>query len=119
MKFEGSGSKGTRVIERKRSVTDGQTARRTDGQGKNNMSPPEGGDIMIEAQLSFVAVNNQQFLQSQVRLFLFKMTLNTRSFQYFKSTTTFHMYVLVPHLCLLSYGLYRLNLPFARLGTDL
>ena len=39
MKFEGSGSKGTRVIERKRSVTDGQT----DRQGKNNMSPPEGG----------------------------------------------------------------------------
>ena len=31
MKFEGSGSKGTRVIERKRSVTDGQTDRRTDG----------------------------------------------------------------------------------------
>jgi len=43
MKFEGSGSKGTRVIERKQSVTDGQTARQTDGQGKNNMSPPEGG----------------------------------------------------------------------------
>jgi len=43
MKFEGSGSKGTRVIERKRSVTDGQTDRRTDGRGKNNMSPPEGG----------------------------------------------------------------------------
>jgi len=43
MKFEGSGLKGTRVIERKRSVTDGQTDRRTDGQGKNNMSPPEGG----------------------------------------------------------------------------
>jgi len=50
MKFEGSGSKGTRVIERKRSVTDGQTDGRTDGrtdrqpdgQGKNNMSPPEG-----------------------------------------------------------------------------
>ena len=39
MKFEGSGSKGTRVIERKRSVTDGQ--------GKNNMSTPEGGDIII------------------------------------------------------------------------
>jgi len=39
MKFEGSGSKGTQVIERKRSVTDGQTDgrtdRRTDGQGKN------------------------------------------------------------------------------------
>ena len=32
MKFEGSGSKGTRVIVRKRSGTDGQTARRTDGQ---------------------------------------------------------------------------------------
>jgi len=32
MKFEGSGSKGTWVIERKRSVTDGQTARRIDGQ---------------------------------------------------------------------------------------
>jgi len=46
MKFEGSGSKGTRVIERKRSVTDGQTARQPDGQGKNNMSPPEGGDII-------------------------------------------------------------------------
>jgi len=52
MKFDGSGSKGTRVIERKRSVTDGQTDRRidgqtdrrTDGQGKNNMSPPEGGE---------------------------------------------------------------------------
>ena len=43
MKYEGSGSKGTQVIERKRSVTDGQTDRRTDGQGKNNMSPPEGG----------------------------------------------------------------------------
>jgi len=51
MKFEGSGSKGTRVIERKRSVTDGQkdrrtdsqTDRQTDGQGKNSMSPPEGG----------------------------------------------------------------------------
>ena len=43
MKFEGSGSKGTRVIERKRSVTDRQTDRRIDGQGKNNMSPPEGG----------------------------------------------------------------------------
>ena len=43
MKFKGSGSKGTQVIERKRSVTDGQTDRRTDGQGKNNMSPPERG----------------------------------------------------------------------------
>ena len=43
MKFEGSGSKGNQVIERKRSVTDGQTDRWTDGQGKNNMSPPEGG----------------------------------------------------------------------------
>ena len=42
MKFEGSGSKGTRVIERKRSVTDGQTDGQPDGQGKNNMSPPEG-----------------------------------------------------------------------------
>ena len=39
MKFKGSGSKGTRVIERKRSVTDGH--------GKNNMSSPEGGDIII------------------------------------------------------------------------
>jgi len=29
MKCEGSGSKGTRVIERKRGVTDGQTDRRT------------------------------------------------------------------------------------------
>ena len=47
MKFEGSGSKGTQVIERKRSVTDGQTDRRIDGQGKNNMSPPEGGGDII------------------------------------------------------------------------
>ena len=31
MKFEGSGSKGTRVTERKRSVTDGQTDRQPDG----------------------------------------------------------------------------------------
>ena len=31
MKSEGSGWKGTRVIERKRSVTDGRTDRRTDG----------------------------------------------------------------------------------------
>jgi len=43
LRFEGSGSKGTRVIERKRSVTDGQTDRQPDRQGKNNMSPPEGG----------------------------------------------------------------------------
>jgi len=44
MKFKGSGSKGTRVIERKRSVTDGQTARRT---RQNNMYPPDGGDIKM------------------------------------------------------------------------
>ena len=55
MKFEGSGSKGTRVIERKRSVTDGQTDRRTDGQGKNNMSPPEGGDIIKKANNNAVS----------------------------------------------------------------
>jgi len=44
MKFEGSGSKGTRVIERKRSVTDGQTdgrtARRT--RQKQHVSPRGG-----------------------------------------------------------------------------
>jgi len=53
MKFEGSGSKGTCVIERKRSVTD----RQTDGQGKNNMSPPEGvggGDIIKEYMLGII-----------------------------------------------------------------
>jgi len=44
MKFEDSRSKGTRVIERKRSVTDGQ--------GKNNMSPPEGGDIITDCTCS-------------------------------------------------------------------
>ena len=45
MKFKGSGSKATRVIERKRSVTDGQTDRRTRqkqyvstrGEGHNKM----------------------------------------------------------------------------------
>ena len=40
MKFEGSGSKGTRVIERKRSVTDGQTDRRT--RQKQYVSPRGG-----------------------------------------------------------------------------
>ena len=30
MKFKGSGLKGTQVIERKQSVTDGETERRTD-----------------------------------------------------------------------------------------
>ena len=41
-----------RVIERKRSVTDGQTDRQPDGQGKNNMSPPEGGgEITIKPLL--------------------------------------------------------------------
>jgi len=39
-KFEGSGSKGTRVIERKRSVTDGQTDRRT--RQKQYVSPRGG-----------------------------------------------------------------------------
>ena len=54
MKFEGSGSKGTRVIERKRSVTDRQTARRIDGRtdgqtdkAKTICLPQRGGDIMI------------------------------------------------------------------------
>jgi len=45
MKFEGSGPKGTQVIERKRSVTDGQTARRT--RQKQYVSPRGGGDIII------------------------------------------------------------------------
>jgi len=46
MKFEGSGLKGTRVIERKRSVTDGRTDRRTDGQtdrAKTICLPQRGG----------------------------------------------------------------------------
>jgi len=49
MKFKGSGSKGNRVIERKRSVTDGQTDRRTDGQTDKAkticLSQRGGGDI--------------------------------------------------------------------------
>ena len=44
MKFEGSGSKGTRVIERKRSVTDGQTDK-----AKTICLPQRGGDIIIIA----------------------------------------------------------------------
>jgi len=44
MKFEGSVSKGTRVIERKRSVTDGQTDRRT--RQKQYVSPRGGGGII-------------------------------------------------------------------------
>jgi len=67
MKFEGSWSKGTRVIERKQSVTDGQTDRRTDGQtdrrtdgqGKNNMSPPEGG------RHNYFAVLRKPFMLNQ------------------------------------------------------
>ena len=46
MRFEGSGSNGTRVIERKRSVTDVQTARRIDGQtdkAKIAVHSPRGG----------------------------------------------------------------------------
>jgi len=47
MKFKGSGSKGTLVIERKQSVTDGQTDRRTRqkqyvslrGGGRHNRDP--------------------------------------------------------------------------------
>ena len=50
MKFEGSGSKGTRVIERKRSVTDGQMMdRQPDGQtdkAKTICLPQRGGDII-------------------------------------------------------------------------
>jgi len=47
MKFEGFGSKGTRVIERKRSVTDGQTARRIDGQTDRRTRQKQcGGDII-------------------------------------------------------------------------
>ena len=56
MKFEGYVSKGTRVIERKRSVTDGQTARRTDAQthkAKTICLPQRGGDI-ISKQLSVI-----------------------------------------------------------------
>jgi len=40
MKFKGSGSKGTRIIERKRSVTDGQMDRRT--RQKQYVSPTGG-----------------------------------------------------------------------------
>jgi len=41
MKFKDSGSKGTRVIERKRSVTDGQTDGQTDKAegGRHNYGP--------------------------------------------------------------------------------
>ena len=55
MKYEGSGSKGTQVIERKRSVTDGQTDRRTDGQtdkAKTICLPQRGGDIKIDIKLT-------------------------------------------------------------------
>jgi len=44
MKFEGSGSKGTQVIERERSVTEGQTDRRT--RQKQYVSPRGGEDII-------------------------------------------------------------------------
>ena len=47
MKFEGSGSKGTQVIEQKRSVTDGQTDK-----AKTNMSPPEGVNIISKTDIT-------------------------------------------------------------------
>jgi len=49
MKFESSGIKGTWVIERKQSVTDGQTDRRTDGQTDKakTIYLPQRGDISI------------------------------------------------------------------------
>jgi len=50
MKCEGSESKGTRVIERKRSVTDGQTARRT--RQKQYVSP-RGGRHKNHLQVTF------------------------------------------------------------------
>ena len=56
MKFEDSGSKGTRIIERKRSVTDGQTDRRIDGQtdkAKTICLPPEGGGDIITDTFEF------------------------------------------------------------------
>ena len=75
MKFEGSGSKGTRVIERKRSVTDGQTDRRidgqtdrrTDGQGKNNMSPPEGGRHNLLVKFENILVISKNFKMKRER----------------------------------------------------
>ena len=48
MKFEGSGSKGTCVIERKRSVTDGQTDK-----AKIICVPQRGGDINREHRTKF------------------------------------------------------------------
>jgi len=68
MKSEGSGSKGTRVIERKRSVTDGQKDRQPDGQDKNNMSPPEAGNIIsIENWGSAISIklNNANVSQNK------------------------------------------------------
>jgi len=72
MKYEGSGSKGTQVIERKRSVTDGQTDRRTDGQGKNNMSPPEGGDIN----------NRALWTKKQVVFYTLQFVINKKASRY-------------------------------------
>ena len=73
MKFEGSGSKGTRVIERKRSVTDGQTARRIDGQtdrAKTICLPQRGGDIIM-----FVINNNHNLSKYIHKLHILYMQL--------------------------------------------
>jgi len=70
MKFKGSGSKGTRVIERKRSVTNGQTDRRTDSQTdrrtrqKQYVSPRGGGDIMIKYFSQFVLLKSMKLIHS-------------------------------------------------------
>ena len=56
MKFEGSWSKGTRVIERKRSVTDGHT-------DKQYVSPRGGGGDIITRHQTGYTEHKDTYLQ--------------------------------------------------------
>ena len=76
MEFEGSGSKGTRVIERKRSVTDGQTDGQSDGQtdkAKTICLPQRGGDIILHTKnvnADKILYTNHNELQDQHTIYV-------------------------------------------------
>ena len=69
MKFEGFGSKGTRVIERKRSVTDGQTARRT--RQKQYVSPQRSCSHQDRSACGIQKLCDKQFLRAKTMFTFF------------------------------------------------
>ena len=77
MKFEGSGSKGTQVIEQKRSVTDGQTDRRT--RQKQYVSP-KGGRHNYREYIFWRILQNVSVLCYYFILFDVKILLDIKIF---------------------------------------